>query len=215
MLIKRSLVVIAALTFAVASFAQGGGGQGRGMMRGGGGMYGLLQRDDVKEELKLTDEQKTKLGEMQQGMMDEMRSAFQDAAGDRSAMQKIMAKVQESAAKKVNAILTPDQQKRLKEINIQESGNSALMSADLQKELGLSEDQIKKIKDLQTKQQAANTAIFEKMQSGEIERDQIQPLMQKNTKVLNDEIGKVLTEDQKKKFKELAGKPFVKKADGN
>jgi hypothetical protein len=35
--------------------------------------------------------------------------------------------------------------------------------------------------------------------------------MEKNNKALDAEIEKILTEDQKKKLKEMGGKPFVRK----
>ena len=215
--IKRTITTLAAALLVAASFAQGGfgGGQGRGFGRGfGGGNPAFLLRDEqVRAELKITDEQKSKLDELQSSMQEEMRSAFQGAGGDQAAMRKTMTTLMEGMAKKVNAILTPEQQQRLKEINIQQTGNSVVMQKDIQKDLGLKEEQIKKLADLQKKQQDANQSIFQKMRDGEIEREQVQELMTKNAKALDAEIDKVLTDEQKKKLKEMAGKPFKRKDD--
>ncbi|MFX5574590.1 hypothetical protein ABTD77_19315, partial [Acinetobacter baumannii] len=63
-------------------------------------------------------------------------------------------------------------------------------------------------------QQEASTKIMEKMRSGEIDRDQIQEIMTKNQKAMDTELGKILTDDQKKKLSDMGGKPF-KKADDN
>jgi hypothetical protein len=87
-------------------------------------------------------------------------------------------------------------------------GNGAIAAADLQKELGVTDEQKAKIKDLQEKQQAANTSLFEKMRNQEIDREQLQESMRKNTEAMNTELGKIATDAQKAKIKEMGGKPF-------
>jgi len=54
--IIRTLAVVAMLGAAALSMAQGGGGRGMRMMGGpgGGGPTGLLMREDVQKEIKLT-----------------------------------------------------------------------------------------------------------------------------------------------------------------
>jgi hypothetical protein len=84
---------------------------------------------------------------------------------------------------------------------------------DVQKDLGFTADQKAKIEDLFKKQQEANAALREKMQSGEIDRSEIMERMQNNNKILGDEIQKLLTDAQKAKLKEMQG-PEFKRSEG-
>ena len=109
---------------------------------------------------------------------------------------------------KLTAILTDPQKTRLHEIAIQVAGNSAITDATVQTSLGLTAEQKSKVKDLMAKQREAGRAIFEKVQNGEIERDEVRTLMQKNNQILKSELGKVLSETQRAKLTALGGKPF-------
>ncbi|MBC8064062.1 MAG: hypothetical protein H7Y17_04480 [Chlorobia bacterium] len=207
----KFIAVAAVAVMAVASFAQGGGG-GRGQGRGFGGMQDangafLLNREDVQGEIKLTADQKTKLDGLRQAQRDKMREAFQGGGGggDREAMMAAMQKMQAESAKETLAVLTDDQKKRLKELAIQRMGNAAIGNADLQKELGVTDDQKAKIKELQGKQQAANQAL---MENQDMDREARMAAFQKNTEVMNTELAKIITADQKAKLTAMGGKPF-------
>lgn len=219
------LVALAAVAvLATSAFAQrgqggGGGGQGRGggfgQGRGGmmGGMMGnlfLVQRADVKADLGLSAEQGSKLEALQTAQREEMRAMFQNGGGggDREAMMAAFQKMNEETDKKVAAILTGPQNKRLLEIQVQLAGDRALLLPAVQKNLALNESQLAKIKDLQAKQQEANQSIMERMRNGELERDQIGELRAKNDKILGEELAKIMTTDQAAKLKAMAGKPF-------
>ena len=217
--IMKFFAVTAIAIVAVSSFAQGGGGGGRGGFGQGRGGFGgfqdatgvfLLNRDDVAGEIKLTADQKTKLESIRQAQREKMRDMFQGGGGggDREAMMAAMQKLQAENAKETLAVLNDDQKKRLKELAVQRMANAAVMNADIQKELGVTDEQKAKIKDLQDKQQAANQALGEKMRNQEIDREQFQASMQKNREVMNAELGKILTPDQKTKLTAMGGKPF-------
>lgn len=219
--IMKFVAVAAVAVIAVSSFAQGGGG-GRGGFGGGqfgrggfGGMQDasgafLLNREDVAAEIKLTADQKAKLDSIRQAQRDKMREMFQGGGGggDREAMMAEMRKLQEANNKETMAVLNDDQKKRLKELAVQRMGNSAIMNADIQKELGVTDDQKAKIKDLQDKQQAANQALGERMRNQEIDRDQFQAAMTKNREVMNAELAKIMTDAQKAKLTAMGGKAF-------
>jgi len=128
---------------------------------------------------------------------------------DPEQMRKQMDEMRKKRAEQVKKILTPDQYSRLKGISIQLSGNVAIQNPEIQADLGLTEAQKTKIKTLQQQQQDANRTLFDQMRDGDLDRDQIQAAMKKSAQVMNDELGKVLTEDQKGKMKTLAGKPFT------
>jgi len=213
---NRLFLLLALLSLlATSAFSQ----RGFGRMFGGGAMVlrnpgFLLMRDDVKTELNLTDEQKTKLQAIQEEVQGKMRDAFQSGGSDRTAMQAAMQKISEDSSKEINAVLTADQQKRLKQIAYQFAGNAAALDPDTAKAIGITDDQKAKIDDLNTKMQEANTALREKAQSGEIDRSEIGPKMQSNQKALNDAIGGILTDDQKAKLKDLQGPEFKRTDEG-
>jgi hypothetical protein len=231
----KAIAIVAVTALTIGAFAQGGGGGGRGgqgrggqgrmmMMGGGGGVMPatfLLQRDDVQADLKLTSEQKDKLDAIRTKSMEKMREVFTAGGGGNGGgggggrgfqlsdeQRKTMEKMNEETTKEVNAVLTPDQVKRVRQIGIQLAGTRAVMSAEVAKEIGVSEEQSKKIADLATKQREANQAIQEKVRAGELDREEAQAKREGNNKVLDEEINKVLTDAQKAKLKELAGPEF-------
>ncbi len=172
-------------------------------------------RKDVQTDIVMTDDQKAKIQELS----DKQRAARQAGGGGRgngggggAAGGTFDLKAQEEARaqthKDLAAILNEGQMKRLGEILIQLQGNRAILNAEVQKSLGLSDDQIAKIKDLQSKQQEANRSLQEKVRSQEMTREEYQAAMQKNNTALNDELGKILTADQASKLKTMGGKEF-------
>lgn len=214
---KKLLFGITILAVAVLAQAQRGG-----MMMGGGAANPvmILGREDVQEDLKLTDDQKEKLADYtdMQKMFPKMMSAAQEAGIAREDMrtekgQKFFKDYQEKVRKEIEGILTPDQAKRWNEIAIQMAGNMAVTRPEIAKLVGLTDDQNAKIKDLQKKQQDAMQGLFQQMRDGELTREDLQEKMKKNGEILDSEVGKLLTDPQKAKLKELGGKHFEKKDD--
>ncbi len=209
-LLVATLATVSLFIATPVAHAQGGQGGGmRGMMRGAGGMF-LLRRNDVRKDLKLTDKQIADLTALQEKMQTEMREMFQNGGGggDREALMKMVQEKMAAAQKETDAILTPEQQARLKQINVQITGNRVILDPDTQTKLKLTDAQKAKIKDLQEKQQAANQSLMEKMRNGEIEREELTASMTKNNDALNVELGKLLTDDQKKMLADMAGPKF-------
>ena len=203
MFLKKLLVIVAVTALVGSAMAQPGGGGGRGQRGGGRGgnmntPVGLLNRADVQKDLAITDDQKAK-----------MQDARQAAGDDQQAMRAAMTKVTEEISKEQLAVLTDDQKKRLTEIFIQVRGTQSILNADVQKAIELTDDQKTKIADLQKRQQQANQEIRAKQQDQTIDQQEAQAQMQKNNKVLAEELEKVLTDAQKAKLKDMGGKPFV------
>ncbi|MHB8637292.1 MAG: hypothetical protein ACYC96_12555 [Fimbriimonadaceae bacterium] len=166
-------------------------------------------RKDVGKELKLTDDEASKIRSASDDISQQRRQAFQDNQGDMAAVMKAMTKLNDSLAATVKGTLTDDQFKRLLEIYVQRAGIMAVTDANIQKNLKLTDSQIKDIKDLQDKQNEANRSLFEKVRSGEIDRADVGAMMQKNTDALKADLGKVLTDDQRAQFKTMGGTPFT------
>jgi len=222
--LRTLFALTGAIVIAAASQAQGfrmmGGAGGVGNMKSmvmfRMDMQGASVRTDVAKELKITDEQKDKLMKVQDDQRQKMMSMFQGGGfdpSDREKMQKVISEAMAEADKSALAVLDDTQKKRLNELWIQRLGNGAVAVPEVQKQLGLTEAQITKIKDLQTKQQGANQALFEKVRNQEIDPQEMRDVMAKNTKILNDEYAKVLTTEQAAKLKAMGGAEFKFDAD--
>jgi Spy/CpxP family protein refolding chaperone len=204
-LIIATLAAFTLLVAAPAALAQRGG------FMGGGGSLAYVARKDVQKDLTLTDQQLADLDGLQQKIRGEATELFQNSGGDRDAMRKAFAAKVPEWQKAVEAILTPAQQARLKEISLQMQGNSAVANdPDLQAKLKLTDDQKAKIKDLSDKLQEANQGLRAKQRSGEMDQDAVRAATTKNTDAMNSEIAKILTDDQKKQLAGMQGKKFDK-----
>jgi serine phosphatase RsbU (regulator of sigma subunit) len=151
----------------------------------------------------LTDEEKGKLD----AMKDSLRTPREPGAPRPSAEE--MAAQEEAYAKKVEAVLTPDQVKRLHEIRIQLMGARALHLKSVQEDLGLSAEQISKLKTIYDTFNAANASVRQKQQSQEIDRATARADQAKNLEELKTESEKVLTAEQLTKFQGMGGKTFT------
>jgi hypothetical protein len=217
---KKLLVIAVVAALASLSFGQGGGMR---MFRMGGGGSGLQLaiREDVAKELALTADQKTKLQDASDKQREERRAMFQQMGGgpgggggngsppDQAAMAKMRTDAAAKEKATLSGILNADQMKRLGELRIQRQGNSAIMDPDTQSALKMTDAQKQQVSDLQKKQMEAMMAIGEKIRNQEIDRDQAGPLMEKNRKIMEDELAKIMTADQKKMLADMGGKPFT------
>jgi hypothetical protein len=196
--------------------ALGAVAQGRGGGRGFGGppnKYGLLRSKDVQTDLKLSDDQVKKIEDIQAKEGEEMRTQRENmmASGERSdmaTMRAAMKKMNDTYAPQFDAVLNSDQKTRLLQLYVQDAKEQSLNDPEVQSKLGLSDDQIAKIKKLNDDHDKANGAIFQKMFSQEMTREDAQPIIQKNDSALKDALAGLLTPDQVTKFKDLQGAPF-------
>ena len=214
---KRILALAALAALSTASYAQGMGGAGMMRMMRGGPMASMMMvgREDVQAEIKITDEQKGKLDAIRVGAGQRFQSVFmsmprnEDREAMMKAMQEKMQGLIETMSKEVLGLLTEDQKKRVKELAIQSAGSMAIIQPDVSKELGITEAQKAKIDNLQRLQDEANQGLFEKLQNQEIDREELGKSMEKNTKIMDESIMKILTETQRAKLKALGGAPFA------
>lgn len=179
-----------------------GGGFGGGGFGGGGGVAGLLQISEVQTELKITDDQKTKLQELNQSQ----RAGFANFR-DLSREEREKA-ISESAAKttaSIKSILTPDQFTRLEQLQVQRAGVQALFLPAVAEKLALTADQKTKLEELRT----AGRPNMEGLRDAS--REEREKLMEefraKRTENEAKLVG-VLTAEQKTKFDSLKGAEF-------
>lgn len=105
-----------------------------------------LQERAVQRELKLTQDQAKKVEAFFAGLAArerEARAKFAQATDDER--RGMMEEMRESSVKQLNAILKPEQFKRLEQIEVQRAGFAAFGSPKLQSDLKLTDDQKEKV----------------------------------------------------------------------
>jgi hypothetical protein len=106
----------------------------------------------------------------------------------------------------LGSILKPDQLKRLKQIELQMQRAMAFSNPEVQKSLKLTSDQIEKIKTINDDAQAERRSLFSGGGGGRNQGNfQKMQAMQKETLT---KIEGVLTDEQKKSWKDMTGEPF-------
>ena len=226
--------VVGASSDASAQRGQGRGGAG-GSGRGGfGGPTALLGNEQVQEELKLTDDQKSRIEEVSNDAREKGRELFGDFRGlqdlseeERRArmdeLQKKMEPINAEAQKKIDAILNAEQRKRLQEISLQQRGNRALTDEKVAKELGLDAQQVATIKEAIENQQTKMRELMPRGgfgrggndggddEAGRRERFEKMRALREETEA---RIADALTEAQAKKFEEMKGERFEMRRGG-
>lgn len=182
----------------------------------GGGMFGgpafMISNKSVQEELKLDDKQVEKAKEISakvQEKMAELRdsSDLQNLEGPArfQKMQELMKPINDETTKAVSELLKPEQSKRLKQITLQQQGAFAFQNPEFQKEMKFTDDQKAKLKDVQD---ATNKRMQEIREEA---AGDFQAMREKMTEMRKETLEKImglLTDDQKKDWKEKTGAPF-------
>lgn len=228
-----ALVAVAvALSLAATSFGQEGGARGaRGAPgRGFGGMFGvggmdkarLLSSDQVRKEVKITEEQAQKIQEILTAYREESRGLFsgmrdlspEEREKARAEVTKKRAELLKKVDGKLAAVLEKSQTKRLNEILLQQQGVDGLTSEYAVTGLKLSKEQVGKIKaaiearDQETRKMMAD---MRGSRAGGGDRSgfaQIREKMQEVRKKAEANVLAALTEEQKKGLEKLKGEKF-------
>jgi hypothetical protein len=158
--LSRTLLTVGvAVLLAAPLFAQNqpGGRRGQGGGRGGfggGGIAFLLNNKSVQEELKLSEDDSKKAkdvaDEVAKKHADDTKGLDRMKEEDRAKLAEIRQTIAKEELTAVNAVLKPDQAKRLKEIMLQQSlrtaGPAGLLTGDIGTALKLNDEQKEKIK---------------------------------------------------------------------
>jgi Spy/CpxP family protein refolding chaperone len=203
----------------VSAYGQPPGG------RGGGGMFGigplqLVVNKDVLEDIKATDEQKTKLADWAKEEQPKLREKMQEKMKD-IPMEEFFAKAPAIRAelnkelwKDVDKVLKPEQMTRIKQIAVQAMGIRAFSDKDTAEALKLTDEQKEKVKTVTEEFQASNMELFQNsgftpgQPPDEEKMKEFQKKMTELNKKTMDKLKEGLKDDQKKKWAELTGKEF-------
>lgn len=160
----------------------------------------LVRQKSVQDDLKITEEQGRKIHAFADKQWKKVRAMRNSSEGERDSAFEAMAKENQEFLKNT---LAPEQVKRLNEIAMQVAGLLWVMRSDVANALNLTDDQKQKIREMHREaHQEAQEAL--RSNNGTVEGAKIREMRQSNRKRLMS----VLTDEQKTKWKEMAGAPF-------
>jgi len=168
----------------------------------------LLGLDGVRQELRITPAQSGLLDALQSDYTSQAKTIKAIGQADQDAALRADWDVR-SLRKQYNsrslAILTPDQQQRLMELQRQMLGGSLLSSVTEQKLLGLSPQQQQQLAALGSSSQAQATSINAQAQAGQLSDFRKGIELRRIQQQTSDRMVAILTPDQKKQWKILSG----------
>lgn len=194
------------------------GGIGGGFNRGGGGPLALLRINEVRQELKVTEDQQ----ELIDILNDEVRESRPEFGNFRemseaeraewsAKFEKWNTEQTAQARETLKTILDEGQYKRLEQIHLQTQGVNALVDEEVAKTLKLTPEQVTKLKETQeANREASRTAMREAFQGGrDSDRGAIREKMETLRKEAEDKMLAHLTAEQQAEFTALKGEPFA------
>lgn len=179
------------------ALAQPGGGGGGPGGRFGGMMASpmmILRNEQIQKELEIVDDQLKDL----EAIGEEMRESFQGLRDlSQEERDEKFREINKQFEERLNEVLLPHQQKRLKQISAQFSSRGpngvagTLTEGNLAEELKITDEQKEKLRSV-----------------GEEARAEMEEKTKKIRAEMEEKILAVLTEEQRKQYKELVGEPF-------
>jgi Spy/CpxP family protein refolding chaperone len=218
-------VTVATLLLAVSTVQNAHAQQrrGGGMMGMGVSPLGVVGFAPVQKELSLNEDKAAKVKDLANDYRDDMSQQLEGAGlsgrpGDLSAEEREKRETQIAAIRKnvddkfmpkLNEILDPSQQTRLREIAIQVAGSRALEDPGVVKSLAITKDQQDKIKKLS---EEMSHKMREAFASAGGDRTAMRAKMTELRDELTAKSTEVLTKDQQAQFTQMKGKPFDTKS---
>jgi hypothetical protein len=200
------IVALAAPALAQQQRQRGQRGQFGGRGQGGIGM--LATNESVQKELNVDKDQADKIKEAVDKVRDSHKDDFaklQDLSQDdrRTKSQELNQTVSAETLKALDDVLKPEQIKRLKQIELQQAGERAFTRPDVQTALKLTDDEKDQIKTITEDAAKQRRELF---QGGNAQgsRDKMTALRKETM----EKVQAVLTDDQKKTWKDLTGDAF-------
>jgi Spy/CpxP family protein refolding chaperone len=159
----------------------------------------LLRQKSVQKELDLGADVVKKITDFTEAQSE---AAHKAAGMPEAARKEAFVKLVQANDKFLTDTLNAKQQKRLDQITMQFTALTQLTKPEIAKELKLTEDQVKKFKDMQTE---ARKALGELLGSKDAGKSQKLAKLHQETRT---KILAMLTDEQKTKVREMVGAPF-------
>lgn len=160
----------------------------------------LVRQKSVQEDLKITPEQSDKIHAFADKQWKKVRAMKDLSKAEQDSGFKEMAKANQQFLKDT---LSAEQCKRLNQIAMQLAGLLWVARSDVAAELNLTAEQKQKIRQLHDEARKEAQEVF-RSNNGAVEEEKFREMRQANRKRLMS----VLTDEQKARWKEMAGTPF-------
>jgi len=175
----------------------------------GTGNLNLVQNEDLQKELNITPEQVAKIRQIPLLIKDKLKDQFAEmekleGKERREKSRELRKAFSEEFPKHLARILTADQQKRMKQITLQQGGAQAFTDPDVEKELRLTAKQKEAFKDIVLKTNRDAIKIYLDEQDDAAASAKVAVMQKENM----DQVLATLSDEQKAKWKLLLGKPF-------
>jgi len=233
--IRRSLVVVSLLAWTATAMAQtapekseprGPEAAEGGPWIGGMGGIGILRSEGVQDELKLTNQQKTRVEEFLNRVRTELRARvdrLRDVSDEERRKQaeeleeQLKKEAPERALKirrEIESILQPDQLKRFRQIELRREGPWTLLRPDVVEALALTDAQKEQIDQISRETQQKMRDVFREARQSEkmtVHYEQARRLGAKVEQARREgqkNAAKVLSREQLEKLVELMGEPL-------
>lgn len=191
------LIALLAMFCSVEALMAQPGGRGQRSLFGQSSGIGLLGQEGVQEELELVEDQVDDIKALQEEQRTAMRDMFTTmrGGGDREQMMEKFGEMRKEFDEKANEVLLPHQVKRLKQLLVQDqtrrSAGATTLPESIIEELGLTEEQIEKMKE-----------------KAESVRDKMNEKIAKIRAQAQEEVLSVLDSDQRARYKEMVGDAY-------
>jgi hypothetical protein len=168
----------------------------------GAGQIFLLKHSAMLDDLEVSDEQRVRLADLTKRLDEQRPNSFREfhKMPSEERRKRFLEEARTNEAD-LAAILTPDQLRRLRQVELQRQGPMAFREADVAKALKLTADQRERIRAIEA------TAFF-----GRGDRPGHGPpprgVREQAIKSAMEKVHAVLTDEQAKKWKEMIGEPF-------
>jgi hypothetical protein len=175
----------------------------------------LLTNGGVQKELKMDKDQVEKVTQAVTKFRDDHKDELdkvRDPNLSREERAEVMKKVSEASQKMLADVLKPEQRKRLRQIQLQQQGIIAFADPEVLKALNLTDEQKEKLKAVNDEARQKMQDIFQKAAG---DRQEAMKQMAELRKENLASAMKILTDEQKKSWKELTGEPFEVKYEFN
>jgi Spy/CpxP family protein refolding chaperone len=210
------MVLVLGVTFIAAAEAQAEEGArrggGRGMLRNS--LLGLLGMEQVQKELKLSEEQIGKVEKINEELRAEMTDQYtalrdiEDREKRQAKMAELVGQFDSKAREKLRDVLDKEQTARLDQIRMQvRPVADSLANKDVVDRLKLTEEQQKKLAQINKDMQAKQSELYSGMRDAS--EEQRTEAFQKLRKIRGDadkQALEVLTAEQKEAFEKMQGK---------
>lgn len=212
-----SAMLVLATAFVAVSQAQRPDGSRRGFGRAGrDSLLGLMRREQVRDELKLNEEQTTKVQEITETLVGEMREQFaalrdiEDRDERRAKSAELTAQVDQKAREQLRDVLEREQMMRLYQIRMQvRAVVDSLANQYVARRLELTDEQTKELAGIAEQSQSKQSEIFGTMRDATQEqRAEARQKLGAIRAEADEQALALLTSQQKETFESMKGEKF-------